>query len=81
MKKISDIIGNEISWIQPDWRKNEFEIRDGEDLIGVISWERIGCLPLRSPQTAYGNSNAAVSFTSGSRFEPRGRIGTLQGFK
>jgi hypothetical protein len=41
MKEISDIISNEIAWVQPDWRKYEFEIRAGEDLIGSLAWEKI----------------------------------------
>jgi hypothetical protein len=40
MQKISEITSNEIAWSQPDWRKHEFEIRAGGEIIGTLSWER-----------------------------------------
>lgn len=39
MKSISDISSHEIAWVQPDWRKRDFEIRAGEDTVGTLDWK------------------------------------------
>ncbi len=54
MKRLKDLVGRELKWIQPQVTRREFELRDGEEVVATLSF-RSTFGSLATAQTAEGS--------------------------
>jgi hypothetical protein len=53
MQRIRDVVGHDLQWVRPHWRRLDYELRDGADVVGTLAF-RSAVGSLASAETADG---------------------------
>ena len=62
MKKIPEVIGQELKWVQPSAWKMEYELRAGDELIATLRFRTsFGSFATRKVQMVAGHSSGSDS--------------------
>lgn len=68
MEQFSEISGQELEWIQPEWHEPRYELRAGESLLAVLQIRNSFIKTMRGAATT---SQASWTFEPGGFFRPR----------